>query len=75
MPLKPIELPPAVARRFMDDMRAFPAASKAISVSGGNTYVTNFFNAGANPTISSFKLSVTPTATVSHERHDRHGQR
>jgi len=35
------------------------------SVTGGSTYVTNFFNAGASATISSFKLSVTPTATVS----------
>ena len=30
MPLKPIELPPAVARRFVDDMRAFHAEPNAI---------------------------------------------
>jgi hypothetical protein len=30
MPFKPIELPPAVARRFVDDMRAFHAEESAI---------------------------------------------
>ena len=30
MPRTPIELPPAVARRFVDDMRAFHAEPKAI---------------------------------------------
>ena len=30
MPLKPIELPPAVARRFVNDMRAFHAEPNAI---------------------------------------------
>jgi hypothetical protein len=30
LPRKPIELPPAVARRFVDDMRAFHAESNAI---------------------------------------------
>jgi hypothetical protein len=30
MPLKQIELPPAVARRFVDDMRAFHAEPNAI---------------------------------------------
>jgi hypothetical protein len=30
MPLKPIELPPAVARRFVDDMRAFHAEENAV---------------------------------------------
>ena len=39
-------------------------AKAGTSVSGGNTYTTNFFNAGANQTISSFNLTVTPTSTV-----------
>jgi hypothetical protein len=30
MPLKPIELPPAVARRFVEDMHAFHAEPNAI---------------------------------------------
>ena len=30
MPIKQIELPPAVARRFVDDMRAFHAEPNAI---------------------------------------------
>ena len=30
MPLKPIELPPTVARRFVEDMRAFHAEPNAI---------------------------------------------
>ena len=30
MPLQPIELPPAVARRFIEDMRAFHAEPNAI---------------------------------------------
>jgi hypothetical protein len=30
MPLKPIELPPAVARRFVDDTRAFHAEPNPI---------------------------------------------
>ena len=30
MPHKPIELPPAVARRFVEDMRAFHAEPNAI---------------------------------------------
>ena len=30
MPQKPIELPPAIARRFVDDMRAFHAEPNAI---------------------------------------------
>jgi hypothetical protein len=30
MPRKPIELPPAVARRFVDDMRAFFAEKNVI---------------------------------------------
>ncbi len=30
MPSKPLELPPAVARRFVDDMRAFHAEPNAI---------------------------------------------
>lgn len=34
------------------------------SVAGGNTYVTNFFNAGANATVSSFNLTMTPTPSV-----------
>jgi hypothetical protein len=31
MPLKPIELPPAVARRFVEDMPAFHAETNAIN--------------------------------------------
>jgi hypothetical protein len=38
MPFKPIELPPAVARRVVDDMRAFhaaePNAFKRIEIAG-----------------------------------------
>lgn len=34
------------------------------SVSAGNTYLTNFFNAGASATVSAFNLTVTPTPTV-----------
>jgi Flp pilus assembly protein TadG len=40
-------------------------AKAGTSVTGGNTYTVNFFNAGASATISSFNLSVTPAATVS----------
>ncbi len=39
-------------------------AKAGTSVSGGSAYALNFFNAGANQTISSFNLNVTPTATV-----------
>ncbi len=31
MPLKPIELPPGLARRFLEDMRAFYAETNAIN--------------------------------------------
>jgi len=40
------------------------SAKSSGSVTGGTTYATNFFNAGANATISNFKLSVTPSASV-----------
>src|SRR6202035_1116760 len=40
------------------------SAKSSGSVTGGNTYATNFFSAGANTTISNFNLSVTPTASV-----------
>ena len=40
-------------------------AKAGLSVTGGSTYALNFFHAGANGTVSSFNLSVTPTATVS----------
>jgi hypothetical protein len=34
MAVKPIELPPAVARRFVDDMRALPCREDAIKRDG-----------------------------------------
>jgi Flp pilus assembly protein TadG len=34
------------------------------SVSAGNTYLTNFFNAGASGTVTAFGLTVTPTPNV-----------
>src|SRR5579871_377138 len=40
------------------------SAKTSGSTAGGGTYLTNFFNAGANPTISSFKLTLTPTSNV-----------
>jgi hypothetical protein len=42
MPLKPIELSPAVARRFVEDMRAFhaePNAIKADEIAGRQLHI------------------------------------
>jgi len=48
MPRKPIELPPAVARRFVGDMRAFfaePNPIKRDEIAGGRMHVLREYQA------------------------------